>query len=146
MDKILWVVLLIAFIAVEAATVNVVSLWFAGGALAALVASLLGAELWLQIVLFVAVSGVLLIALRPVAKKLFTPKLTPTNVDAVIGTVGIVTVPIDNLHAAGQVKLGAQEWTARSTDGQNIQTGVQVKVDKIEGVKVYVTPVEICVK
>lgn len=146
MDKILWLVLLIAFIAVEAATVSVVSLWFAGGALVALVAAMLGAELWLQIVLFAVVSAVLLIALRPVAKKLFTPRLTPTNVDAVIGAQGIVTVAIDNIHATGRVKLGSQEWAARSTDGQPIDAGVQVQVDKVEGVKVYVTPAEVCVK
>lgn len=146
MDNVIWLVLLIAFVMVEAATVSVVSLWFAAGALAALVAAMLGAQLWLQVLLFAVVSAVLLIALRPVIRKHFTPKLTRTNVDAVVGSEGFVTADIDNLHAVGQVKLGGVEWTARSTDGQPISVGTRVRVDKVEGVKVYVTALEICVK
>lgn len=142
---IIWLVLLILFIFVEASTVAVVSLWFAAGALTAMVASLLGAQVWLQVVLFLAVSGVLLCALRPAVRKLFTPKLTRTNVDSVIGSHGIVTGDIDNTVSKGQVKLGAMEWTARSTTGELIPKGTQVKVDKIEGVKVYVTPVNVTV-
>ena len=145
MDKILWLVLLVAFIAVEASTVSVVSLWFAAGALVALLAAVLGVELWLQTVLFVAVSAVLLIALRPIVRKHFTPKLTRTNVDAVIGTEVLVTVAIDNIQCTGQVKLGAVEWTARSTDGQPIPAGTRIKVEKVEGVKVIVSPLEVSV-
>ena len=81
------------------------------------------------------------ISLRPLARKYFTPKITRTNVDGVLGTTGLVTVPIDNISAAGQVKLGAMEWTARSTSGQPIEAGTLVKVDKIEGVKAFVSPV-----
>ena len=133
------VVLLIA----EASTVTLVSLWFAGGALSALLMSLLGAAVWIQIVAFLAVSAVLLTALRPIAKKHFTPKLTATNVDSVIGSTGLVTAAIDNISAAGQVKLGAMVWTARATDGAPIPEGTLVKVDKIEGVKAFVSPVQI---
>ena len=139
----IWFVLLIFFIVVEASTVSVVSLWFAAGALAALVAALLHGGLWLQIGLFALVSVGMLLALRPVVRKHFTPKLTRTNVDAVIGTEGFVTEPIDNISSTGQVKLGAMEWTARSTGGDPIPAGTRIKVDKIEGVKVFVTPVEI---
>ena len=138
---IVWLVLLVLFVLMEASTVSVVSLWFAAGALAAMTASLLGAQLWLQILLFVTISVVLLIALRPMVKKLFTPKLTRTNVDSVIGSCGMVTVDIDNVMSQGQVRLGAMEWTARSTSGDAIAKGTQVKVDKIEGVKVFVSPV-----
>lgn len=138
---IVWLILLILFVLMEASTVSVVSLWFAAGALVAMTASLLGAQLWLQVLLFVAVSVVLLIALRPMVKKLFTPKLTRTNVDSVIGGCGIVTGDIDNMMSQGQVKMGAMEWTARSTTGEPIAKGTQVMVDKIEGVKVFVTPV-----
>lgn len=143
MDKIIWLILLIAFVMAEAATVSVVSLWFAAGALAALIAAMLGAQLWLQVVLFAVVSAVLLVALRPWIKKFFTPKLTRTNVDAVIGKEALVTVAIDNIQATGQIKLGGVEWTARSTDGAPIAVGTRVRVDKIEGVKVFVTPLEI---
>lgn len=146
MDTVIWLVLMVVFLLVEAATVGMVSLWFAAGALAAMVSALLGGQLWLQAVVFAVVSAILLTALRPVAKKLFTPKLTPTNVDSVIGKEGIVIAPIDNLTATGTVKLGAMEWSARSTDGSPIPVGEQVRVDKVEGVKVFVTPVRVPVK
>lgn len=140
---ILWLVLLILFLAAEAATVAMVSLWFAAGALAALVASLLHGQLWLQLVLFFAVSALLLACLRPIARKHFTPKLAKTNVDAILDAQGYVTADIDNISATGTVKLGAMEWTARSTTGAPIPRGTLVKVDKIEGVKAFVTPVEV---
>jgi len=137
---VLWLALLVFFVFAEASTVAIVSMWFAAGALVALIANLLRAELWLQVVLFFAVSALLLAALRPFIKKYFNPRREKTNVDAVIGTVGIVTVAIDNIEAVGQVKLGGMEWSARSTSGENIPVGTRVKVDKIQGVKAYVTP------
>ena len=75
-------------------------------------------------------------------RKHFTPRLTRTNVDSVIGSRGYVTAPIDNISATGTVKLGAMEWTARSTDGAPIPAGALVRADKIEGVKVFVSVVE----
>lgn len=140
---ILWLILMVVLLITEASTVTLVSLWFAGGALAALLMSLLGAAVWIQVLAFLAVSAVLLTALRPIAKKHFTPKLTATNVDSVIGSTGLVTAAIDNVSAAGQVKLGAMVWTARATDGAPIPEGTLVKVDKIEGVKAFVSPVQI---
>ena len=142
MGTIFWLVLLIGFIMVEASTVSLVSSWFACGALAALIASSLGAEVWLQVVLFFGVSAVCLALLRPIIKKHFTPKLVKTNVDSVIGSKGYVTAAVDNLAGAGQVKLGAMYWTARSTSGDSIPEGTLVKVDRIEGVKVFVSPAE----
>ena len=143
MDTIIWLVLMIAFLIAEAATVVMISLWFAGGALVALVASLLGAPLWLQVTLFFLVSAALLGSLRGMVRKHFTPKLERTNVDAIIGSSGYVTAEIDNIKATGTVKLGAMEWTARATAGAPIAVGTLVKVDKIEGVKVFVTPAEV---
>ena len=142
MNAIIWLALMIAFLFMEAATVATVSLWFAGGALVALIASLLGAPIWLQIILFLLVSAVLLASLRPLVKKHFTPKLTKTNVDAIVETQGYVITDIDNLSATGTVKLGSMEWSARSTTGTVIPKGSLVKVDKIEGVKVFVTQIE----
>lgn len=139
---IVWLVLLVFFLFMEGATVSVVSLWFACGALSAMIASFFGAELWLQILLFVAVSCVLLASLRPLVRKYFTPKLTRTNVDAVIGKTGIVTEQIDNLSARGKIKLGAVEWSARSSADEPIAPGTKVTVDRVEGVKVFVTPVK----
>lgn len=139
---ILWLVLMVVFLAAEASTVTLVSLWFASGALAAMIVSLLHGAVWLQITVFLAVSAVLLAALRPLVRKYVTPKLTATNVDSVIGSTGLVTAAIDNVSACGQVKLGAMVWTARSTDGAPIPEGTLVKVDRIEGVKVYVSPAQ----
>ena len=134
---------MVVFLIAEASTVSMVSLWFAAGSLVALIAGLLGAPLWLQITLFLAVSGVLLASLRTIVRKHFTPNLTATNVDAIIGSQGFVTADIDNISATGTVKLGAMEWTARSATGEIIEAGTLVKVERIEGVKVFVTPVTV---
>lgn len=142
MDSFIWLILLVLFLVMESQTVTMVSLWFGAGSLGALIASLCGAQPWLQTVIFFVVSISLLAALRPLAKKYFTPKIAKTNVDSVIGSRGYVTAPIDNLNAQGTVKLGAMEWTARSSSGENIPAGKLVQVDKIEGVKVFVTVVE----
>lgn len=143
LSVIIWLVLMVVLLAVEAGTVTLVSLWFAAGALAALLTALAHGPVWLQALLFVVVSAGLLLALRPLVKKYLAPKLTPTNVDSVVGTTGLVTAAIDNVSAAGQVKLGAMEWTARSTSGQPIAVGTRVKVDRIEGVKAFVSPAEV---
>ena len=140
---IVWLVLMVVFLAAEASTVSMVSLWFAAGALIALLTALAGGPAWLQTLLFLAVSAGLLLALRPLVKKYLSPKLTATNVDSVVGSTGLVTAAIDNVSAVGQVKLGAREWTARSTSGQPIPVGTLVKVDRIEGVKAFVSPAEV---
>ena len=140
---IIWLVLMVVFLVTEASTVTLVSLWFAAGALCAMLVSLLNGAVWLQILSFLAVSVVLLTALRPLVRKFITPRLTATNIDSVIGSTGLVTAPIDNVTAAGQVKLGAMVWTARSTSGAKIPEGTLVRVDRIEGVKVFVSPVEV---
>ena len=138
-----WLVLMVAFLAAEAATVTLVSLWFAAGALVALVAALLGGPLWLQVTLFLAVSAVLLALLRPLVKRYISPEITATNGDSGIGSTGLVTTAIDNTSAAGQVKIGGMDWTARSTSGEPIEVGTLVKVDKIEGVKAFVSPAQV---
>ena len=138
-----WLVLTVVFLIAEAATVTVISLWFAAGALAAMVSALLGAGIWLQSGIFLVVSAIALTALRPLVRKYLTPKLTATNIDSVIGSVGIVTASIDNIASTGQIKLNGMEWTARSTSGDPIAPGTRVRVDRIEGVKVFVSPAEV---
>ena len=138
--EIIWFCLMVVFLIVEAACpIHLVSIWFAAGSLMAMVVSFLGGPLWLQIAVFLAVSCLLLALLWPFIKKFLRPKLEKTNVDAVIGTRGVVTVTIDNTAAAGQIKLGAMEWTARSTSGAVIEKGAVVRVDRIEGVKAFVS-------
>ena len=139
----IWLAMAVLFLVLEATTVTMVSLWFAGGCLVALLVAATGGGWGFQVFTALAVSALLLACLRPIARKHFTPKLTKTNVDAVIGSQGYVTADNDNVSATGTVKLGAMEWTARSTDGCPIARGTLVKVDKIEGVKAFVTPVEV---
>ena len=139
----IWLGLVVLFLIAEGATVSLVSLWFAAGAVIAMFAALLGAGPWLQMGLFLAVSGALLLMLRPLVRRFLVPKITPTNVDSLVGTTGLVTEAIDNVTAAGQVKLGAMEWTARSTTGEDIPVSTLVRVDRIEGVKAFVTPVKV---
>ena len=139
---ILWVVLMVVFLVVEAACpIHLVSIWFAAGSLVAAIVAALGGQLWLQILLFLLVSCGLLAALWPFVKKVLNPKRTATNIDAMIGTEGYVTMAVDNLNAEGKVKLGGMEWTARSADGTKIPAGTLVKVERIEGVKTIVSPV-----
>ena len=140
----LWLALFVVFLIVEAGTVALVSIWFALGALTALVSCALGAEMWLQITVFLVVSLVLLALLwKRVRSKLTTTK---TNVDSVIGAEGYVTEAIDNLSYTGRVKLGGITWAARSTSGAGIPVGTLVKVERIEGVKVFVSPAEVACK
>lgn len=144
MDTFVWMALMVVFLVIEAACpFHLVSIWFAVGSLVAAIAGLLNAQLWLQILLFAVVSGGLLACLLPFVKKFLKPRLTKTNVDSVIGTQGYVTETVDNLSAVGQVKLGGMYWTARSTEGYNIPVGTLVRVDRIEGVKVFVTEVKV---
>ena len=140
---IIWLVLIVVFLMVEASTVTLVSLWFAAGSLAAMLMSLLNLPIWFQVCVFVIVSAVCLTALRPLVRKHINPKITKTNVDAVVGSTGLVTVAIDNVSAVGQVKLGAMYWTARSASGEPIPQDTLVRVTRIEGVKAFVEPVEV---
>lgn len=141
-DTVIWFGLMVAFLVMEANTVSLVTLWFAVGALAALAASLLGGALWLQIVLFFVISLVLLAALAPFVRKVLKPRVTSTNVDAVVGTRGYVTEEVDNLIPTGRVKLGGMSWSARSQSGQAIPKDTEVEVVRIEGVKAFVKPIQ----
>lgn len=142
MQALFWFVLLVVFLLVEAATVTMVSTWFVIGALAATIVSFFCDLIWLQVVVFLAFSITMLFLLRPVVRKYIHPKIVRTNVDSVIGTTCRVVTAIDNVESAGQVKLGGIEWSARSTDGDPIEKDTLVQVDRVEGVKVFVTAVK----
>lgn len=137
-----WLVLLLLFSVWEAATVALVSVWFAAGALAALIASAFTADLWLQLAVFLAVSAVTLALVRPLARKRVLPRFVPTNADRVIGRQGVVSEKVDNLAATGVVTVAGMAWTARSEQGEPIPAGTAVTVCRIEGVKLFVTPVK----
>ena len=137
-EIVFWLCAMIVLGIMEAATVGLVCIWFAGGALAALIAATLGAPIWLQIVVFLVVSAGLLALLRPFARKFINTKITPTNVDANIGKTAVVVEPIDNIRGTGRVMLGSVDWTARSADDSVIEKDALVRVLRIEGVKVCV--------
>ena len=135
-----WLTALVLFLILEAATAGLVSLWFAGGALAALIASLCGAPLWLQIVLFLLVSAVLLAALRPFVRRFVAPRRVATNADRLIGAQALVTEEINTIAGTGAVRVSGQDWTARSADGAVLARGALVTVQRIEGAKLTVSP------
>lgn len=135
---IIWIVLLLAFIVLEAVTVQLVSAWFAIGALCALIVNLCGLSLVWQMLVFIVVSGVCLLATRPLVRKLTAAKIQKTNADRCIGADAVVLEEIHNLHATGQVKTGGNVWTARSADDTVIPAGAVVTVERMEGVKLIV--------
>jgi membrane protein implicated in regulation of membrane protease activity len=136
-----WLGLLALFVIVEAATANLLTIWFAAGALAAFVSSFFVENIVIQIVIFVVVSLAVLIALRPIAKKYTRTKKQPTNADMYINAEGVVTETISNLNATGTVKVRGSVWTARSfNDEVVIPENTVVIVERIEGVKLIVKP------
>ena len=139
MEPIIWLAILAFFLVVEAITAGLATIWFAGGALAAAIAAYLGAEIWLQILLFLAVSIILLIFTRPLAVKYMSKDLEKTNVNSLIGKKAVVTQKIDNLAQTGQVKINDVEWMARSfSDGETIPKSTVVVIGEIHGVTLYV--------
>ena len=136
-----WLALLLFFS--EAATIALVSIWFAAGALAALLATIFTNDIWIQILLFVVVSAVTMAVVRPLARKYVLPHRVPTNADRVIGREGVITQAVDNLAPAGVVVVAGMAWTARSDSGENIPEGTVVTVRRIEGVKLFVAPAKV---
>ena len=138
-EIIFWLILLIALLALEIATMGLTTIWFAGGALAAVIAAALNAPLFLQITLFLVVSVVLLIFTRPLAMKYFNNERVKTNAESLVGKLAVVESDIDNLRAQGEVSVSGQYWTARSTQDEIcIPKGKIVVVCGISGVKLIV--------
>lgn len=136
---ILWLAALVIFIVIEIATMGLTTIWFAGGSLAAVIAAALGAPLFIQIVLFLAVSGILLYFTRPIAVKYFNKDRVKTNAESLVGKQAIVISEIDNLQGVGQVTVGGMEWSARAAeDGVKLPVGSVVFIIAINGVKLIV--------
>lgn len=133
-----WIGLIVVTAAVEAATVQLVTVWFAVGGVAGLIAYAAGLEIWLQILIFALVSAVALAVTRPLVKKFTNGRKMPTNADRYIGEKAVVTEKIENDLSKGAVKIGGLEWTARSVDSKTAEVGEQVTVEAIEGAKLIV--------
>ncbi len=138
MQGLVWVIGIIVFLLLEAATYQFICIWFAGGALAALIFWALGLGMNVQISVFFIASAVLLILTRPFVKKVTANRAIKTNVEVIPGKVGLVTETIDNLSEKGKVKLDGMEWTARSESGEVIEEGKKVEVLEVSGVKLIV--------
>ncbi len=139
MESIWWLGFMVVLLLIEIATMGLTTIWFAGGAFAAFIVSLAGGQLWLQVVVFLGVSILLLIFTRPLAVHYINKNAVRTNADSLIGQTGIVTEEISNLEGRGQVQIQGQIWTARSEkDGNQILEGEKVVVEKISGVKLIV--------
>ena len=138
-----WLIVMVVMLAVEAAAPGLVSVWFAVGALAALVSAVCKAAVWLQVVIFVGVSVLALVLTKPLVRKYVNGKAQPTNADMILGKECIVREAIDNIAETGAISAGGKIWTARSTDDSvKIPEGVYVSVVRIEGVKAIVKAIQ----
>lgn len=136
---VVWLGILVLLVVIELLTMGLTTIWFAGGALVATIASLFGAPLALQIILFLLVSAFLLYFTRPLAVKCFNKDRVRTNAESLVGRQAIVISEIDNLQGIGQVNVGGMEWTARTrVDGVKLPVGSVVTILAINGVKLIV--------
>lgn len=140
MEILVWVAVIVLAVIFEAASTQLVSIWFVGGGAAGLIAHFLHAPFWLQVIAAAVVTLVLLLVTRPFVERFLKAKETRTNADRVVGKTAVVTEPIDNVNARGRVSVLGGDWTARSADGLPIAAGMEVTVERIEGVKLIVSP------
>lgn len=140
MEPIYWLIAVGVFLVLEILTLGLTTIWFAGGSVVAFVAGILGAPLWVQIVLFLLVSIVLLIFTRPIAEKHLNNSRTKTNIDELVGKHGKVIEEIDNFNQTGKVMLNGMEWMARSNHADvKIPVGEKVEVREVKGAHVLVS-------
>lgn len=138
MSATVWLVITVIFLVAEAATVQLVSIWFACGAVCALLTSLVTGSLVWQIVVFLVVSTLLLIFTKPLSAKLLAKGGAKTNADSLVGQSALLIEEVDNDSAKGALKLGGTTWSVKSLTGERLPAGTRVVIEKIEGVKLYV--------
>ena len=136
-SKFLWIAAIMAFSVLETMTVQLVCIWFAAGALAALLASILGFRFLTQLTVFAVVTAVCLALTRPLVRRYASAAVVPTNADRVLGTLCRVTETVDAEN--GAVYADGKTWSARSVSGATIPVGAQAKVERLEGVKLYIS-------
>lgn len=136
----IWAALMVVMLVTEAATQSLVSIWFAAGALSALLAAAFGASLPVQTSTFFFVSGILLAFLLPYARRKVEVAKTATNADRIVGKTGIVTETVDSHSGTGQIRIMGSIWSAKSEDELKIEEGTEIIVEGIAGVKAIVRP------
>ena len=138
-ESIIWLIVTVALAVIEIYTMGLVTIWFAAGAAIALLLSLVGTPLWVQITAFIVVSVVVLLLVRPIASAHFNNRLKKTNIDAIVGRKLIAKSDIDNLHGFGKVDMDGSTWLAASSvDNIVIHAGEEVRVVEVQGVKLIV--------
>ncbi len=137
-NMLIWLVGIIVFVILEAVTYQIVSIWFAVGAVGGLIAQALGAGFTTEMIVFFAVSIVCLLCLRPVSRKMLKSRGTKTNIDGMIGKEILITQEIDNLRGSGEGKVDGMTWTVRSSDNSQMPEGDIAVIEKVEGVKLIV--------
>ena len=135
---VIWLIGIVVFLVLEGVSYQIVSVWFAAGAIGGLLAYVCGAPVWLQITIFIVLSLLMLAALRPLSVRLLGKHKIRTNADSLVGKSVLITQEVDNIKGTGQGKVDGMTWTVRSETGENIPSGEVVKVLKIEGVKLIV--------
>lgn len=135
---VLWIAVMVIMFVIEAVTASLVSIWFAGGALAALITALLGGSVLVQFAVFTLVSAILLVCIWPLRNRLTRRGFVRTNADRVVGMTAVVTERVDNLAGTGAVRVDGKIWTARGVKEETLEIGDVVLVERMEGVKLYV--------
>lgn len=135
---VLWVVAIVLFAILESVSAQLISIWFAGGAVLALIAQFIGANATVQWIVFAVGSAVLLILTRPLVKKLSKPDVSVTGTDLLIGKSAVMTKSTDSRGTFGEAKVGGQVWTVNSIDGEPVEKDTVVTIEKIEGVKLII--------
>ena len=139
MQPVYWLIVVAVLLILEILTLGLTTIWFAGGALIAFIAGLFAAPLWLQIVLFLVVSIVLLLFTRPIARKHLNSNREKTNIDSLAGKQGKVIEEIDNFNQTGKIMLNGMEWMARSASSEGtIPAGTKVEIMEVKGAHVVV--------
>lgn len=139
MGEIFWLVLLIVFLVIEIATMGLTTIWFAGGALVALLSSFVGFKWPVQLIVFLLVSIALLVLTRPIALKYFNKERQKTNAESLIGQTALVMEEIDTLRGIGRVEVNGMEWSAKTEEAEGqIEKGQVVIIEGIQGVKLIV--------
>ena len=136
-----WIAVLAVMIIWEIISLGLTSIWFCGGAIVAAIAGYYGLNVYIQIVLFIAVSTILLLAIRPIAKKKLLTTAAPTNIDRNIGKKVKVLETVDSSAGTGLIKIGDVEWRAVSENGKTIAKDSFAEIVNIEGTRVYLREV-----
>lgn len=143
MQTIFWLIVFIVLLLIEIVTLGLTTIWFAIGALAALVAAYIGVGVIGQVIVFLVVSIVLLVLTRPIAVKFFNRERERTNAESLIGQRAVVKEEVNALNGDGKVEVNGMEWSAKTEESDVIEPGTVVYIKGIQGVKLIVEKEEV---